>query len=132
RLFFHPKGPGCYRCHQYDGRGGKAGPDLSRVGLALGRARLIESILDPNKEVAPQFTTWNVALRDGRIVQGTRLGESLEGIEYGDANGQVVVVKPEEVEEARPVRDSLMPEGLHRLMTEQEFRDLLAYLELAG
>ncbi len=24
RIFFHPKGPGCYRCHQIDGRGGRA------------------------------------------------------------------------------------------------------------
>lgn len=128
RLFFHPKGPGCYRCHQFDGRGGRSGPELTGIGRSLTRERLIESILDPNKEVAPQFTTWNVGLRDGRIVTGTRLGETLEGTEYGEADGKIVVVKPEEVEEARPRRESLMPEGLHRIMTEQDFRDLLTFL----
>ena len=34
RVFFHPKGPGCYRCHQVNGRGGRAGPDLSILAAA--------------------------------------------------------------------------------------------------
>jgi putative heme-binding domain-containing protein len=128
RIYFHPKGPGCFRCHQIDGRGGRSGPDLTRVGTAISPEKLLESILEPGKEVAPQFVTWSLALRDGRVVTGTRLGETPEGIEYGDANGRTVVVKPDEVEEALPQRESLMPNGLHRLLTEQELRDLIAFL----
>ncbi|MBY0396128.1 MAG: hypothetical protein K2X91_06605, partial [Thermoleophilia bacterium] len=35
RIFFHPKGPGCYRCHQVGGRGGRSGPELTRAAAAL-------------------------------------------------------------------------------------------------
>jgi putative heme-binding domain-containing protein len=111
-----------------DGRGGRTGPDLSTTGAALNHERLVESIVDPNKEVAPQFTAWTVALKDGRVVTGTLLQESEDGLTFGDAEGKLVTVKPSEVEERRPQRTSVMPEGLLRQMTAQEFRDLVAYL----
>ena len=58
RVFFHSKGPGCFRCHQVDGRGGRAGPDLSTLAGGIDRRRLVESILAPSKEIAPQFVAW--------------------------------------------------------------------------
>ncbi|MHB1559287.1 MAG: PVC-type heme-binding CxxCH protein, partial [Isosphaeraceae bacterium] len=53
RVFFHATGPGCYRCHQVDGRGGRVGPDLSTIASAGDRRRLLESILAPSREIAP-------------------------------------------------------------------------------
>src|SRR5262249_42881547 len=70
RVFFHPRGPRCYACHRIDGRGTAIGPDLSTIGTSLGRERLIESILLPSKEIAPQFTSWQIATRDGRLRTG--------------------------------------------------------------
>ena len=49
------KGPGCYRCHQFDGRGSRAGPDLTNLAAGIDRRRLVESIVAPSKEIAPQF-----------------------------------------------------------------------------
>ena len=128
RLFFHPKGPGCYRCHRVDGRGGRTGPDLSATGAALTRERLVESVVDPSKEVAPQYVAWAVALTDGRVITGTFLKETLEGRVYGDSRGDLVTVKPADVDEAKPLTESIMPAGLPSAMTAQEFRDLIAYL----
>jgi putative heme-binding domain-containing protein len=128
RVFFHPKGPGCYRCHQVDGRGGRTGPDLSATGSALTLERLVESVVDPSKEVAPQFTAWNVALKDGRVFTGTLLRETDEGLVFGDAQGKLVTVKPSEVDEKQPQKTSIMPADLAAQMTAQEFRDLIAYL----
>jgi putative heme-binding domain-containing protein len=128
RVFFHAQGPGCYRCHKVDGRGGRVGPELSTTGSALTRERLVESIIDPSKEVAPQFVSWNVALKDGRVLTGVRVGATAEGTVYGDAQGRLVTVRPTEVDEARPSRESVMPADLPKLMTPQEFRDLIAFL----
>jgi putative membrane-bound dehydrogenase-like protein len=60
RVFFHSKGPRCFACHKIDGRGEAVGPDLSRIGAAMNREKLIESILEPSKEIAPAFVTWLV------------------------------------------------------------------------
>src|SRR5439155_26203952 len=55
RLFFHSNGAGCFKCHIVDGRGGRVGPDLSRTAGTMTRERLIQSILEPSREIAPQF-----------------------------------------------------------------------------
>jgi putative heme-binding domain-containing protein len=133
RVFFHPKGPGCYRCHQVDGRGGRAGPDLSVTAAALTRERLVESVVNPSKEVAPQFVSWLVARTDGTVFTGTILDSSATGEQtYADAEGRLIMVRSEDVAERRPQAASLMPADLARLMTADEFRDLVAYLRSRG
>jgi putative heme-binding domain-containing protein len=129
RVFFHPKGPGCFRCHQIDGRGGRVGPDLSTTPAALTRERLVESVVDPSKEVAPQFVAWLVARKDGTVFTGTLLDESSAGVQtYADAQGRLITVAAGDVDDRRPQAASIMPADLARLMTPREFRDLVAFL----
>ncbi|HEV3167956.1 MAG TPA: PVC-type heme-binding CxxCH protein [Isosphaeraceae bacterium] len=129
RVFFHPKGPGCARCHQVDGRGGRVGPDLSTTGQVLDRARLVQSILEPSKEVAPQFVLWTIHKTDGTVLDGVLLEESPLGEQtYADAQGKPFTLKPTEIEERRPQNTSIMPDDLVRTLTTAELRDLLAYL----
>ena len=45
-----------------------------------------------------------------------------------DAEGRIRVVKAEDVEERKPQAASIMPADLARLMTVDEFRDLIAFL----
>jgi putative heme-binding domain-containing protein len=130
RLFFHPKGPGCARCHAVDGRGGGAGPELSTAGSGLTGRRLLESVLRPSQEIAPQYTPWTLALEDGKVLSGVLLEETVDGRQvYADGEGRTFTVRAAEVVERRPQAVSIMPEGLERTMTLQEFRDLMAYLQ---
>jgi putative membrane-bound dehydrogenase-like protein len=130
RVFFHDKGPRCFACHKIDGRGEAIGPDLSHVGAALTRARLIESILEPSKEIAPAFVTWLVTTRDGKQHVGVILGESFDStLMLADAQGKRTVLKITDVEERVAQTTSIMPADLHAKMTRQEFLDLLAFLE---
>ncbi len=78
RVFFHTKGPGCYRCHQVQGRGSRAGPDLTTLSAGIDRRRLIESIVAPSKEIAPQFVAYSVARNDGTVFSGILL-EAVSG-----------------------------------------------------
>jgi putative heme-binding domain-containing protein len=129
RVFFHTKGPGCFRCHQVNGRGGRAGPDLSTLAAGIDRRRLVESIVAPSKEIAPQFVTWSVARTDGTVFTGILLEQSPEGAQvFADSEGRLIAVKPEEVAERKPLTTSIMPENLTQTMTIPEFRDLLAFL----
>jgi putative heme-binding domain-containing protein len=130
RIFHHPKLALCSRCHQVDGRGGQIGPDLSAAGKALGRRRLIESILQPSREVAPQFVPWLVQTTDGRSLSGLAVAESATGdLILVDQQGEQFQVASSQIGIRRPSTHSIMPDGLERQLTAQELRDLIAFLE---
>jgi putative heme-binding domain-containing protein len=129
RLFFHAQGPRCFLCHQMDGRGGKVGPELTMIGKALGHARLVESILEPSKEIAPRFVSWVVTTTDGKIYTGVIVDEGPNStVTLADAQGKQEVLRRQDIEQRVASSTSLMPANLQEQMTAQEFRDLLAYL----
>jgi putative heme-binding domain-containing protein len=129
RIFFHPKAAGCFRCHQIHGRGGHVGPDLSSAARLLGRKKLVESIVDPSKEIAPRFIPWSLITKDGRSFNGLLVTEGPGDLEtYSDSTGKLFVLSPANIEERHPLRTSIMPEGLADQLTIQEFRDLVAFL----
>lgn len=129
RVFFHPQGPGCYRCHQVQGRGERIGPDLSTISRSLDREKLQRSILEPSRDVAPQFVTWTLQLRDGRVKTGTIVQENNNKILLGNAEGKLETIENIDVEERVLQKTSLMPDSLVQQMTVRDLRDLLAYLE---
>jgi putative membrane-bound dehydrogenase-like protein len=129
RLFFHVRGPGCAACHRIDGRGGATGPDLSAVGAALGREKLIESIVEPSKEIAPQFVAWQITTRDGKVRTGTIVAEGYDStVTVADAQGKIERIAKLDIEERTALAKSIMPDNLPGLLTPAEFRDLLAFL----
>ena len=132
RVFYHPNGPGCFKCHTVEGRGGRVGPDLSYIGRSFTREKLIDSILEPSKEVSPQFTTWNMLTSDGVVHAGMIVHENEGRTILGDSEGRTTEISTYDVQERVPQRVSVMPEKLWERMTVQEFRDLLAYLESLG
>ena len=130
RIFFHAKAGRCYLCHEVNGRGGRAGPDLSAMPTSGGRRRLLESILQPSKEIAPQFVSWTVQKTDGTVLIGMLASEQADGAQtYVDAQGQAITLPTADIEDRQPHHVSIMPEGLVQSLTVQELRDLLAYLE---
>jgi putative heme-binding domain-containing protein len=129
RVFFHPKGAGCYKCHRIDNRGGMVGPDLSFIARSSNRDKLIESILDPSKEIAPMYTAWKVLTRDGKERIGLLLGETFDSfVMIGDVHGKIEKIHRTQIEERTALTKSLMPDDLANQMTKQEFLDLLAFL----
>lgn len=130
RVFFHPAGPQCYVCHRVNGRGGEVGPDLSTIGRTLDRLKLVDSILEPSREIAPMFVGWKVATTSGQVVDGRLLRESPGGdVTLIDAKGKIRTVKAGEIRARKPSELSLMPAKLWEAMTVREFRDLVAFLE---
>jgi putative heme-binding domain-containing protein len=128
-VFHNLGGPGCSRCHTIDGRGGKVGPDLSRIGASFTREKLIDSILEPSREVSPQFTTWQMVHVDGRVFTGMLVHENEGKTILGDNEGKTIELKTAEIEERRPVKTSVMPEKLVERMTVQEWRDVISFLQ---
>jgi putative membrane-bound dehydrogenase-like protein len=129
RIFFHPRGAGCYRCHQVDGRGGRLGPDLSETGRALTLPRLVQSILEPSREVAPRFVSWLVEKNDGTTLTGALIDESPLGDQtYATREGKAVILPAADVAARKALPTSIMPDDLARTLTPRELRDLIAFL----
>ncbi len=129
RIFFHPSGPACYRCHMIEGRGRAIGPDLSMIGHSQTREHVLESILTPSREIAPLFTFWTVTTKDGKKIDGILLrrdGQSKEV--YVDASGIEVMVLEKDIVDRKIRKESIMPDGLIQSLTDQELRDVLALL----
>ena len=128
RLFFHRSGPVCGRCHVVNGRGRHVGPDLSVIARSRTRRQLLESILKPSQEVAPQFVTWTLVTTDGRVINGVIVYENRDKLTIEDVEGKQTELANTDVESRTPQKTSLMPEKLIDRMSVGEVRDLLAYL----
>jgi putative membrane-bound dehydrogenase-like protein len=117
----------CQTCHQRQGKGHRVGPDLS--GIA-GRApdALLTDILDPNREVVPDFMTLTLATRRGQVVSGLLAEETATTLKLRRAEGIEETILRSEIDELRSTGRSLMPEGLEQSISLPEMADLIAFL----
>jgi putative membrane-bound dehydrogenase-like protein len=127
RLFFHPKVAQCASCHRHSGRGIVLGPDLSLISKQGDRATLLRSILEPHREVAPQFYPSQVKLKDGTEFIGILLRSSSSEA-FRDLTGKERSYLKEQILQRTELKTSLMPPGLVATLTDAELRDLLAFL----
>lgn len=130
RVFFHSGGAGCYRCHTVNGRGGHIGPDLSTIAVSLKRQKLVQSLIEPSREIAPQFTGWSFMMQNGKVHTGLILQHDRDGqVTIGTTDGKVLNLELDAIEQRLPQKKSIMPAKLVDQLTVGEFRDLLAFLE---
>ena len=128
-IFADTKGAGCIACHKVKGEGGSVGPDLSEIGGKYDRAHIVESILDPSRQVVEGYGLTAVATVDGRVLTGVVRGESADGLTLVDPEGNGHPIRNAEIEGRKLTGASPMPDGLVERITPGEFADLVAYLE---
>lgn len=125
----------CFACHRFNGRGGAIGPDLTTSAGRFSRKDLIESIVNPNKEISDQYAATTFITLDGKIITGRVANLSGDNIMV-QANmldpGNFTSVDTKMIDEQFPSRTSLMPEGLLNTLTDDEVLDLLAFLLSRG
>jgi putative heme-binding domain-containing protein len=109
------------------GRGGRSGPDLTEVGRK-GREQVFRSIAAPSAEIAPDYMTYTVATKHGRVMAGLVRAEGAEAIQVTDTSARTTTLARAEIEQIRPSGTSIMPVGLAATLGESNMRDLLAYL----
>jgi putative heme-binding domain-containing protein len=117
----------CATCHILGGKGARIGPQLDGVGVR-GVERILEDVLDPNRNVDQAFRTTTLSLKDGRVISGLVLREEGEVIVLADAQGKDVRVSKADVEERQLSQLSPMPANWSEQIPESEFPNLLAYL----
>jgi putative heme-binding domain-containing protein len=89
---------------------------------------LLLHILDPAREMLPNYQEYIVVLRDGRTLTGMIQEESATGVTLKRAGGQEEVVLRSDIDELVATGKSLMPEGLEREISPREMGDLIEFL----
>jgi putative heme-binding domain-containing protein len=117
----------CANCHQIGGKGAKIGPQLDGIGVR-GLDRLLEDVLDPNRNVDQAFRLTMLALKSGQVVSGLLLKEEGQVLVLADNQGKEVRVPKKNVEEKTVSPLSPMPANLADQVVEADFYHLLAYL----
>jgi putative membrane-bound dehydrogenase-like protein len=117
----------CAACHRLEGVGTSVGADLSAI-RNRGVDAVLLNILDPNREVLPQFLSYVLVTDSGRTITGMISAESATSITLRRPDGTSETVLRIHIEELRSTGVSYMPEGLEKQIDVRAMADLLAYL----
>lgn len=117
----------CAVCHQVGGKGQKIGPQLDGIG-ARGLARLVEDVLDPNRNVDPAFRTTTLQMSDGRVLVGLIRRNEGETIVLADNKGKEFTVAKGDIDEQQLSTLSLMPVNVGETISPEDFQHLMAFL----
>jgi len=121
----------CAACHKAEGVGVELGPNLI-AAVARGAETVLINVLDPNREVNPQYVQYIATTVDGRQVTGMITGESATSVTLTrgqDGPGASETLLRVDIVELRNAGVTLMPEGLEKDLNPQAMADLLAYLQ---
>jgi PQQ-dependent dehydrogenase (methanol/ethanol family) len=141
--FFFGKGQ-CGSCHMVASRGGVNGPDLSSIGRQLTLRQLEQSLVDQTARTANRSTAscpgwawcpddgWavvNVRLRNGSTLRGFARNQGKHDIQLQSLDGRMHLLRDPQYSQITREEKALMPP---LKATDQERRDLLAYLSRLG
>jgi putative membrane-bound dehydrogenase-like protein len=138
RRVFFSSNSACNTCHVAEGRGGVLGsgfstmpfgPDLSVIGRTAGRPQIIESIVAPSRNIAPEMQGWMVKKKSGEVLTGRQIDQEARNIQLILLDGKEHNIPRADIASWGAMDVSLMPVGLPSGMSTEEFRDLVAYLE---
>jgi putative heme-binding domain-containing protein len=125
----------CFACHRFNQEGGAIGPDLSSVAGKFSPRDLLESIIDPNKEISDQYGQMVFHKIDGTQVVGRIMNLSGDSVRINTNMlnpDEIVSVDRKLIKKMEPSPHSMMPPGLLNTLNEDDVLDLLAYLLSKG
>ncbi|WP_395737223.1 PVC-type heme-binding CxxCH protein [Prosthecobacter sp.] len=118
----------CMVCHRHVDRGNDVGPNLGTI-KAWTAEQILTNVLDPNREVSPNFALYIVETNDGRTLSGLIASETAGNLTLKRADGGTDTVLRSEIKSLTSPGISLMPEGLEAAITPQQMADLIEYLK---
>lgn len=118
----------CNGCHMIRGEGGYLGPDLSTIGTRANINSIREGVVEPNKRFSEGFRPVEVTLADGTKIKGSAKNNSNYSLQVMENSGKLHLLQKQKVKEANFQEKSWMPADYAERLTEDEMRDLLAFL----
>jgi len=118
----------CGACHMVGLKGGRMGPELTRIGRTRSAAYLRESIMDVNADLTPGFFTVTVVTRDGKKIVGVQRAFDNFSAQFMDAGEKFHSLQKDQVTSMKREFRSLMPDTYAKTLTAAEINDLVAYM----
>jgi putative heme-binding domain-containing protein len=118
----------CASCHRVAGRGGRLGPDLTRIGIARSRAALVREIRTPSDWMPPAYETVTLVTKDGQRVRGAKKNEDAFSIQIMDVRERIQGYPKSSLQEVIYEKDSLMPAFGPNRLNDGDLGDLVGYL----
>jgi putative membrane-bound dehydrogenase-like protein len=128
QAIFNSAKTSCIACHTIGYVGGKQGPDLTRIGGIRSERDLLESILFPSASFVRSYEPVIVTTKDEKSYSGVPKKDAPDEMILVIAADKEIRIPREEIEEVRPGRVSIMPDGLDKQLSPQELADLIAFL----
>jgi putative heme-binding domain-containing protein len=118
----------CSSCHTISGQGGKVGPDLTGIGSTRSSRDLLEAIVFPSASFARGFRPYSVVTTEGVTHMGLISRRTEDAIYLQKSPLEEIRIPNSMIEEINESSISIMPLGLERNLSDEELRDLLAFL----
>ena len=125
----------CMTCHVIGTRRSSLtgfGPDLTGATRRFNRRELLESIWFPSESIPDPYRTIVVELANGSRREGREVARDDRVLRLLLSDGTELELDRAEVVQMTTSLLSYMPEGLPTLLTLEDLKDLLAYLDVDG
>ncbi len=117
----------CAVCHKLNGVGHEIGPNLASI-RNRGAETVLVNVIDPNREVNPQYLNYVLLTQDGRAMTGMVAAETASSVTLRRAESASDTVLRVDIDELKSTGLSIMPEGLEKSITVQDMADIIAFL----
>ena len=127
-LYLNGRTLACINCHKLEGVGGSVGPDLTRVWETISLEKVMESMIDPSKEIKEGYQAYQLSTKNGQTYTGLKVAQNQVEVVLKDSTGKEIHVPAGDVEELVVSKQSLMPDNVISQLSFDQFIDLVAFL----
>jgi putative heme-binding domain-containing protein len=118
----------CSACHRVNGRGGRLGPDLTRIGASRARTTLVRQVRGAVEGFRPGYAPVVLTPREGAPIHAVKKNEDLFSVQVMDTRERIQGYLKEDLREVADQKQSLMPAFEVDTITESDLDDLIAYM----
>jgi len=117
----------CGACHRLFNQGGSIGPELTGYERR-NYINMISQVVDPSADIREGYVSYTLKTIDGRTIVGFLSSRSEKSVTVKPYGGEMMQFSMDQILNMEPEEHSLMPEGLLDRLTDQEVKDLFAFI----
>jgi putative membrane-bound dehydrogenase-like protein len=118
----------CSSCHMAGAKGIEFGPALTDIGNKLSKQSLYSSIIFPSAGINFGYEGYTAKMKDGKTYVGYILSQTEDELTLKMMGGTQKTVQLVNIEKLEAMEQSLMTQGLHKVMSQEDLINLVEYL----